>query len=205
MAPRFPRSRRWVGAPPLIECIRRPLLVAAAIGLVDEPEPVALVEAPRRNVLLEDPQPEPRRQPLFGPLEQRATDAASQEIWTNVEMLHHVSFYGHEATDLTVPLSDVHFLIAQDDVVDEEGTSPRPCGCPGGTSSLPWRRGRAERSDLHPRSPLVGSAAFRSPHGVSRGAWLDRQVGSGDRALCSTDRQPSGWPRLPDQAEDLVD
>jgi hypothetical protein len=36
-------------------------------------------------------------------------------------MLHHVSVYGEEATDLTVRLSDVHFLIAQDDVGDEVG------------------------------------------------------------------------------------
>ena len=34
-------------------------------------------------------------------------------------MLHHVFVQGEEATDLTVRLSDVHVLIAQDDVGDE--------------------------------------------------------------------------------------
>jgi hypothetical protein len=99
--------------------IRRPFLVPAAIGLLDEPEPVALVEAPRRNVLQKDPQPEPRRQPLLGSLEQRTTDAAAQETWTDVEMLHHVSLHGDEATDLTVRLGDEHVLITQDDVGDK--------------------------------------------------------------------------------------
>jgi hypothetical protein len=80
---------------------------------------VALVEEPRRNVLLEDPQPEPRRQPLLGYLEQRTTDATTKEIWTDVEMLHHVSVQGDEATDLIVRLGDEHVLIAQDDVGDE--------------------------------------------------------------------------------------
>jgi hypothetical protein len=86
---------------------------------LDEPEPMALVEAPRRNVLLKDPQPEPRRQPFLGSREQRTTDAAAQEIWTDVEMLHDVSVHGDEATDLTVRLGDEHVLIAQDDVGDE--------------------------------------------------------------------------------------
>ena len=60
-----------------------------------------------------------RRQPLLGSLEQRTTDAATQEIGTDVEMLHHVSVQGDEATDLIVRLGDEHVLIAQDDVGDE--------------------------------------------------------------------------------------
>jgi hypothetical protein len=80
---------------------------------------VALVEAPRRNVLLEDPQPEPRRHSLLRSLEQRTPDAAAQEIWTDIEMLYHVSVHGDEATDLTVRLGDEHVLVAKDDVGDE--------------------------------------------------------------------------------------
>jgi len=67
---------------------------------------MALVEVPRRNVLQKDPQPEPRRQPLLGSLKQRSTDAATQEIGTDLEMLHHVSVQGDEATDLKVRLGD---------------------------------------------------------------------------------------------------
>src|SRR4029453_2802653 len=112
-----PRLR--VDGPPLAEGIRRPFPVPAATGLPDEPEPVALVEAPRRNVLLEDPQPEPRPQPLLRTLEQRTTDATTKEIRTDVEMLHHVSLHGEEAADLTVRLVDEQLLIAQHDVGDE--------------------------------------------------------------------------------------
>ena len=101
------------------EGIRRPFLVPAAIGLFDEPEPVPLVEPPRRNVLQEDPQPEPQRHSLLGSLEQRTADTAPPEIRTDVEMLHHAFVHGEEPTDLTVRLGDLHVLIAHDDVGDE--------------------------------------------------------------------------------------
>jgi hypothetical protein len=52
-------------------------------------------------------------------MEQRTTDATTKEIWTDVEMLHHVTLHGEEAADLTVRLGDEHVLIAQDDVGDE--------------------------------------------------------------------------------------
>jgi len=110
---------------------------------------MALVEAPRRNVLQEDPQPEPRRQPLLGTLEQRSTDATAQEIRTDIEMLHHVSLHGDEATDLSVRLGDEHGLIAQDDVAMKENVS-----------SSVWMFGRNVSVALEARkSRAIGSAS----------------------------------------------
>src|SRR5262245_49527903 len=87
---------------PRVERIRRPLLVPTAVGLLHEPEPVSLVEAPGRDVLLEDPQPEPRGHRLLRAFEQRAADALPEVIRPHVEVFHHIHMHRDEADDLAV-------------------------------------------------------------------------------------------------------
>src|SRR5690348_5445803 len=117
--PRRYRDRGPASRPPLVERVGLALLVAAAVGELDDDAAASLVEAARAGVLLEDPEAEALGPPLGDALEERRADPASLRRRIDVEEPEQVAVEACEAGQPAVLVLGDPDLLPRDHAAEE--------------------------------------------------------------------------------------
>jgi hypothetical protein len=109
-----PGTGARLGRTPLVERIGLALLVALPVRDADELEPVALVEAARALVLLEDPEREAGGTAFLRLREQQTADALVLPVGLDVDLEQLVGRENREAEDAVAAVGDPHLVIGEE-------------------------------------------------------------------------------------------